>query len=420
MPGQPVKLVVDAITTTWFTAAPVFPPVDIPGAVVTPPGDNATNLNEDIRGERWFGVSRTYIVTPQAGGELAIPPIALQLHVGQVDKPVQAKTPALKLSVKQVQRPAGAENALASSRLVLAQSLDRALDGLKQGDAFTRTLTVSAAGVPGMLLPPTTFAPVAGLAVYPKAPRVQDKSKEREGFVGSTRIDAATYVLQQPGHFELPGVSIAWWDTSANQMRTASVPPLAFDVGANPAYKPEFAIPAEASAPQAGTVAHIDLHRVAAWAAGLALAALIGWLLLPRLIPWARLYGASLRSWQQARQSSEASLYARLGQSIRHGRGGVPAALYRWLDAATSSGTSATTREPVRLATHLSGERDLQRWLEGRYGAHAEPVPDKALRPALRSLRSALRARSLHREDASLPAALNPEADAIPFRTTGR
>jgi hypothetical protein len=403
MPGQPVKLVVDAITTTWFTSAPVFPPVDIPGAVVTPPGDTATNLSEDIRGERWFGVSRTYVVTPQAGGELAIPPIVLQLHVGQVDRPVQAKTPALKLSVKQVQRPPGAENALASSRLVLTQALDRGLDGLKQGDAFTRTVTVSAAGLPGMLLPPVTFAAVPGLAMYPKAPRVQDKTREREGFTGSTRVDAATYVLQRAGHYELPGVSIAWWDTSTNQLRTATAPPLAFDVAADPAYKPEVAIPAEASAPQARTVAHIDLHRVAAAASGLLLAALLAWLLLPRLLRWTRALGAGIRARRQARQASEAILFARLEQAIRQGPKDVPAAVYRWLDAATSSAT----------AGHLSGDRVLQRWMEGRYGAGAKPVSDHELRQALRRLRSSLHASSSHRMKASLPATLNPAAGAL-------
>jgi hypothetical protein len=387
MPGQPVKLVVDALTTTWFTAAPVFPTIDVPGAIASPPGDDATNLNEDIGGVRWFGVSRTYIVTPQAGGELAIAPIVLVLHVGQVDKPVQAKTPALKLAVKVVERPPGAENALATSRLQLVQKLDRALAGLKQGDAFTRTLTVSADGVQGMLLPPAAFPPVDGLAVYPKAPIVQDLRKEKEGFLGSTRTDAATYVLQRAGHYELPGVRIAWWDTKADQLRTAEVAPLAFDVAANPAYTPEIGIPAEASQAAPARVTHLDLHRIAAVAAAVALLALVAWLLLPRLRRAWRAGVARARARRRRWRDSEARMYALALRATRGDGTGVAPALYRWLDRLPPSGVPATLGD--RLPG--GGDDDLQRWMAHRYGGAGAAPAAPAVRRALTRLREAIR-----------------------------
>lgn len=234
--GQPVKLVVDALTTNWFTEAPVFPVLEIPGAIVSPPGDDATNLSEEIQGVKWFGVSRSYIVTPQTGGDLAIAPLELTLQVGQVSGVVKVRTPALTLKVKTVPRPAGAENAIGTSRLELTQSIDHDLRTLKQGDAFTRTIEISADGVQAMLLPPTPFGPVSGLAVYPKAPRVQDISQERQGFLGGRRVDAATYLVQKSGRYELPGVSVQWWDIRAGKLRTATVPPLRFSASANPGY----------------------------------------------------------------------------------------------------------------------------------------------------------------------------------------
>jgi hypothetical protein len=400
MPGQPVKLVVDAITTTWFTAAPVFPAIDIPGAVATPPGDDATNVSETVAGVRWFGVSRTYIVTPRTGGDLAIPPIALELHVGQIDKPVQAKTPALKLVVKQVQRPAGAEDALASSRLQVSQSLDRALAGLKQGDAFTRSVTVSAAGLPGMMLPPTTFPPVPGLAVYPKAPVVQDKSRQKEGFLGSTRIDAATYVMQRPGHYELPGVSISWWDTSANVLRAASAPSLAFDVAPDPAWRPALAIPDEAPTSQARpVVAHLDLRRIAAVAAAALLVALAGRLLLPRLIRWGRTGVAQLHEWREARQASEGQLWTQVRQASFGRPDAFAPALYRWLDGAARDDCGHRL-SPARLDDASLPEKDsiLRAWLASRYGAAADagehPLDNARMRRALRALRRVLRDRT--------------------------
>lgn len=332
MPGQPVKLVVDALTTNWFTSAPVFPPLDIPGAIVSPPGDDASNLNLEINGVKWFGVSRTYIVTPQNGGDLAIPPITLVLHVGQVNGEVKARTPPLKLSVKVVQRPAGAENAVATSRLDIKQTLDRSLTGLKQGDAFTRTITISAAGVQGMLLPPAQFAAVKGLAVYPKPAKVQDITKERQGFLGSSRVDAATYVIQQAGDYTLPGVSVQWWDTRANQLRTAQIPALQFSAAANPDYKPVIALPTEASAPRPARIRHIDVESIAEAAGAGILILLAAWLLLPRLIRALRKGLRNARERRQLYANSEAAAYKHLRHAIhKNDSGALITSLYTWL-----------------------------------------------------------------------------------------
>lgn len=415
--GQPVKLVVDALTTNWFTEAPVFPPLELPGAIVSPPGDDATNLSEDIQGVKWFGVSRTYIVTPQAGGDIAIPPLELKLQVGQVSGLVTVHTPALKLKVKAVPRPAGAENAIGTTRLDVTQSLDRDLRSLKEGDAFTRTIEISADGVQAMLLPPTPFAPVSGLAVYPKAPRVQDISQERQGFLGGRRVDAATYVVQRPGRYELPGVDVQWWDIRAGKLRTASVPPLRFSAAANPGYKPPVGIPGEPLAAATARHARLDPLRLAYWAAVLLVLALAAWLLLPRLI---RALGR-FRAWRRQRRlefaRSEAAAFARLRRAQR---GRDPAelmgSLYAWLDR-VARGAPAVLARPAALgnAERAAGSAAFasaaEQLLSSSYGAtDGQGDAPAALGKALNEARAALArepAGSGHREATPLPP-LNP------------
>ncbi|MBB5190739.1 hypothetical protein HNQ50_001461 [Silvimonas terrae] len=362
MPGQLVKLVVDALTTNWFTAAPLYPAIDIPGAIASPPSDDAENFNIEINGVKWFGVSRSYMITPQNDGDLKIPAISLQLEVGQVGK-TTARTQPLTLSVKAVSRPAGAENAIGTTRLQITQQISRPLTGLKQGDAFTRTIIVSVDGVQGMLLPPVSFPPVPGLAVYPKQGQIKDITKDRQGFLGSTRQDAATYVIQQAGNYTLPAISVVWWDTRAGQLRTAVAPALTLSAAATPAYKPELALPTEASGPAPARIRHIDVVRLAQMVAVVVITLLLLWWSLPHL--WRR----GVRWYRRPRQINAARLaWHQLRMALRgHQPAKLVPALYHWLDATQPNG-------PAQLRSVLEAAQAAT-WLGAIYDKEATATP---------------------------------------------
>ncbi|EHP38071.1 hypothetical protein OR16_38924 [Cupriavidus basilensis OR16] len=353
---------------------------------------------------KWFGVSRTYIVTPQAGGAITIPPLELTLQVGQVSGTVKVRTPALTLTVTTVPRPAGAENAIGTTRLDVTQSIDRDLRSLKAGDAFTRTIEISADGVQAMLLPPTTFAPVPGLAVYPKAPRVQDISQERQGFLGGRRVDAATYVVQRAGRYALPGVDVPWWDIRAGKLRTATAPALRFSAAANPGYQPPVGIPGEPLAAVPGHRARMDPRQLAYWAAALAALALAAWLVLPRLM---RMLGR-LRAWRRQRRlayaGSEAAAFARLRRARHLDRVArrAPAMLER----------PAALGNAERAAGSAAFASAAEQLLSSRYcrATRHDDAPPAALGQALEEARAALArepARLGHRAVTPLPP-LNP------------
>ena len=63
----------------------------------------------------------------------------------------------------------------------MRQSLQPQPGDLKVGDSLARTITVEAADLPAMLLPPVRFAAVDGLSVYPDQPTLADKAGERGG-----------------------------------------------------------------------------------------------------------------------------------------------------------------------------------------------------------------------------------------------
>jgi hypothetical protein len=100
------------------------------------------------------------------------------------------------------------------------------------GDAFTRTVTVMAPDVPGMLFPPLPFAEVEGLAVYAKPPVVEDRVERGE--LTGKRTQAVTYLCERPGQFTLPALVIPWWDLENQQLGRTRLPAVTLEVGPAP------------------------------------------------------------------------------------------------------------------------------------------------------------------------------------------
>jgi hypothetical protein len=395
MPGQSVKLVVDVLTTTWFTAAPVLPTLTVPGALVSPPGDQAANFSEQEGATRWFGISRNYLITPQAGGALAIASFAIIVTPGGGTGAVTLHTPALTVPVREVARPPGAENAIATTQLTLTQHVDRPLSGLRAGDAITRSIKMHIDGVPAMMLSPVQFGPMEGMAVYPMAAQVHDITRDRVGFVAGERVDAASYVIQRAGRYTLPAFSMQWWDTRSGVLRTASVAAITLTAAANPAYRPAVDLPAEASGPAAAPHRRIDVYALARWVGlGLLAAMLLAWALPPMARAAGRLQ-STLGARRAAYRASEGALFARL----RRARSDTAfiALAYAW------TARSIGPRTPLAGLGHRFGvsafDEAARNLLEAHYacGGAQRPPPLRWLRRTLAKVRrAALANRAVH------------------------
>ncbi|MEC5398039.1 BatD family protein [Uliginosibacterium sp. H1] len=402
MPGQPVTLVVDVLTDGFFTGAPTYPALDIPGAIVTPPGDESVRLNETINGKPWFGMSHRYIITPQTGGELQVPALSITVKLGPGGTNATVRTAPLTIHVKAVERPPGAENAIGSTRIVMKQTLDRKLDGLKQGDSFTRRIEVDADGVQAMMLTPVGFPPVKGLATYPVQPVVEDILGDRSHFIGGRRVDAVTYVAQQPGDYELPAVSLQWWDLRAGQLRKAEVPALKFSVAANPGYQPAFALQAEQSGAVVAPVRHRDWHLALAVLLAVGAALFTAWWLYPWARSWWRRAQARSAGRRAAYEGSEAAAYAAL---MKADGDAAWSALYRWVGRLPAAPTPATLEEAARQRGDVELAHQAEALLAAHYASAAKPQGARELTAWAKKLRKASHARQ--HEAPALPP-LNP------------
>ncbi len=220
--GGSINLEVDLLVDTWFTAAPVLPRLELPGAVVTPPGGEAQHLNEQLDGKAFFGLRYRYVITPQVAQPFAIPGLLFQVQPGQADGPVQLSSSALSFVAK---APAGATDnpQLVASRVTFGQAIARSHEPLRVGDSITRTLTITAEGAQAMLVPPPPLEQVEGLQRYVQTPKVSTLSDGRGGVLGGQREDTASYVISRPGAIRLPAVELTWWDVATGTAHRVSV-----------------------------------------------------------------------------------------------------------------------------------------------------------------------------------------------------
>jgi hypothetical protein len=246
--GQQVQIDVQVLVPNFFMSAPSFPPIDMPGAVVTMPDDSGVNLNDTIKGESYAGVQKTYLFVAQAAGKYTLPPAPIAFtYAREPGKPADASV-TLPPTVIEVDWPAGkAPPADGASTLVAAitieQTLDRDPGTLLVGDALTRTIVTTAERTQAMFIQPPAFPAPDGVGVYRKDPVLQDERTDRVGLVAGHRTDRAVYTFDTPGSYVLPAFELPWFDARNNRQQIARAEAVQVTVAAAPA-------PASAIAPE--------------------------------------------------------------------------------------------------------------------------------------------------------------------------
>ncbi|WP_447965418.1 BatD family protein [Nitrospira sp. Ecomares 2.1] len=239
--GQPVELVVEVFVSTWFAGAPQFPSLNIDNALVIPPG-RSSNLNEEVNGEKFFGITRSYTLYPQVPGRYQVPSIEVRIKPGLAKTTTVVRTPPLTLEAGIPREARGLPYFIGAKELTVSQIVQPTNRLFKVGDVITRTVTTTVYDSLSLVLPSVKFLALPGLAVYPSPPVVTDEGGERGERIKGQRTDAATYVMQEEGDYELPAVEVVWWDVANLRIQRSTAPSISFHVDPDPAYGAEFAL----------------------------------------------------------------------------------------------------------------------------------------------------------------------------------
>jgi hypothetical protein len=235
--GTPLRMTATVLVPSYMPQPPEWPDLQIADAITRLP-DHATHpVTQRVGTESWSGIARTWEIVPQrpADYDLGSPEVVVTYAEPETNAPVEARLALSDLAFSATV-PAGAEGMdpfLAATSLTLTATLDGLPETPKPGDAFTLTLTTTAVGPPAMLLPALAdrLPTPDGLRAYPRQPALADGAT-------ATRTEAITYVTERPGDFDLPSISLGWWNTDEQARETAATEALKIHVEAPPGWRP--------------------------------------------------------------------------------------------------------------------------------------------------------------------------------------
>jgi hypothetical protein len=240
--GQPVHLTVEVLVPNFFTGSPDFPAFDLEDAIVVLPEDTPANISEQINGQTYAGISRTYFIYPQQAGDFKLPPAQFTVPYAKAPPKTTQVVLTLPSLTFHADIPAAARDLdyfLPTTRLTMRQKWSSPLNKLRVGDTVERTIVITALRMQGMLIPPLQLQAPTGIRIYPDEPKVQDQKTDRGEFISGSRIESAKYFIQKEGDYTLPAIELRWWNLSSNRLVTATIPAVHFTAAPNPSYVAE-------------------------------------------------------------------------------------------------------------------------------------------------------------------------------------
>ena len=308
IPGQPLIYRVTVLAPTWMPKPPVFPSFEVPNVLVRLPSRASQPASERIDGETWSGVSRAYRLSPMVPGTIRIPAGTIKVTYAdpQTRDPIETELVTDAFDIHGVVPP-GAEDL---QPFLAAQSLDlkRTVEGdpanLKAGDALIVKMTVTVRGVPPMFVPPVTpDLSLPGLAFYDQSPALSES--EDRGIVSGTRTETVTIVAENAGSYQIPDITLSWYDLENRAVETATLPALDLAVSGAPR-------------PQAQSEAPTDWRTLAAGAGALAV---LGAVLVAVFFFAVRRYGprmlAAFSNLQKRLKASEWYAFRQFQKALR-------------------------------------------------------------------------------------------------------
>jgi hypothetical protein len=211
---------------------PQFTELEMENSVIQLIG--SPNQYEKLIDSQRYGVyEKRYVIFPQRSGPLEIPDILFRGEVTDGSsnfvfrnlntRRVTAFIEGITIDV--MERPAAVQRDgfwLPVSNLTLVESWSTDINNLKVGDSVVRTVTMTADGLDGAVLPPFSPTEIAGLNLYPDPAEIERTFVD--GAIVGTRIETTSMVPTSSGNVEIPEISIPWWNINTNQLEATVIP----------------------------------------------------------------------------------------------------------------------------------------------------------------------------------------------------
>jgi hypothetical protein len=201
-------------------------------------GASITQIGKDkeddtiINGRRYRVIERVYAISPKSSGKFILksPVFSGEILVPSTrrnnmfsfseTKPVSVIGEEITLTVLPI--PDTFQGTwLPSDLLAIHQNWQPNVTTFKVGDPITRTITLTAAGLSEEQLPILEMDVPKGLKVYPD--QAQLHTGMSSGHLVSQKVRNFAIVASKPGEYQLPEISIPWWNTVTNRYQVATI-----------------------------------------------------------------------------------------------------------------------------------------------------------------------------------------------------
>ena len=198
-------------------------------------GEDST-YSTQVNGVDYWVTERKYAIFPQQSGVFTIPPLTLTAEVvgeqrpqfngffnRQITETRRVSSDAITLNVQALPASFTDPAWLSAESLQLKETWSSNDLKTKVGEPLTRTITLIAKGsTVGQLPELSKHLNMDGIKTYPDQP-VLNEDKQSDGLVAQ-REEKVAYIPSQPGQYNLPAVSISWFNTQTQQVETAQLP----------------------------------------------------------------------------------------------------------------------------------------------------------------------------------------------------
>jgi hypothetical protein len=230
--GQQVTLNLDLKTTGFSFANTHFNLPEVSGAFLMQTDTTTIKFSEKVDGITWQVIRYPLALYPQKAGQLDIPAIDVRFNTsagfGSEEEAFTFQTEPLQIPI---QIPTGMKQGdlvITTSSFEFDYNWQPESGAAQTGDALTLTVSRRASDISAMLLPPLPIFQTKGLAAYPQAPEVEDKTNR--GDLTGERIDSIIWVVEAPGTYNIPAIRFQWWDPVSLELKQQIIPGLDLDI----------------------------------------------------------------------------------------------------------------------------------------------------------------------------------------------
>jgi hypothetical protein len=339
--GQQVLLHVDVLAKDGWAQLKKVTEVEVQGAYMLRLESQGTRLSETIDGDGYAGQRYEFMLFTQRDGDFLVPPMPVEVEVRQYGTSsgpkIQRKTlPTVKFAARTPPAAEGIRGLISTNDFAATQTWSSDNENTRVGDSLVRDVTLRASDVSAMAFAPLLHPDIELVAIYPEQATVNDKFDR--GKLTGTRVETVTYVFEQAGDVEIPGIALSWWDIQSEQLHRIDLPGLSLQIAVNPAL--QAAVDAEV-APQAS--------KQQLWPVLIALAIIVA-----LAYRFGRRVLRHWVEWRRLRSESEPAYFRKAMRSSRSGdRKAFLRHTMRWLDRINPTSSPARLDDFVRRYGNL-------------------------------------------------------------------